>query len=180
MSQDPLEYQNDIGIRIDDLMGAAHHYVGSLATALAALPAAAWDGYDDNAFQAALAQWLSAAKNFGGTANLPADEQMAKDLERAMWAAWMPRLSCGQIVQGGVVPDAYLGDKSGAVPGAGGAYLKDLYASIRGPIAARLGALNILNEAGVGIHWYQSSESEDKPLIDWASRFKLEPWAEGQ
>jgi hypothetical protein len=161
--RDPLGFQNDVGIRVDDLMKTADNYLANLDTALAALPPEAWDHYNDNAFQSALNQWLSAVKRFGGTAYLPSDDQMARDLARGLWAAWMPTLK-RQIVQGGNTQD----DGSGWLPGEKGGYLADVYSSVPSPIEQRFSVLGIPDDAGGG---------DAKALIAWASAFTVNAWA---
>jgi hypothetical protein len=111
---------------------------------------------------------------------------MAFDLERAMWAKWMPRLrtvstmtpfDSGYEVRGRVgdrLP-GHLVQPAAARPGlpAEADLTKEDYAAVKGPIENRFRELKILQEAGLpdGIHWYHSAQSEDTKLLAWARRF---------
>ena len=93
-------------------------------------------------------------------------QDMTRDLERALWAKWIPRLkTVSRQVSGG---DAYNWGYSDQVG-------QDVasYEGVPGPIADRFEILGILSEAGLsGISkWNSANESEYTKLKAWADRF---------
>jgi hypothetical protein len=132
-----------------------------------------WDGWGEEGAQVALDSWWDGDGRSPGAGALwgtyDKTEQkvnvMARDLERAMWAKWIPRLRIVSIIQpsGDLPSSSYFPQVGERV---------ENYAGVKGPIEDRFRELNILKEAGLdGIHWYNSAASEDTKLIDWANRF---------
>ena len=124
-----------------------------------------WNTYDDNQFQTRKAEWLMAADKFAGQDSLPSDEKMVQDLERGIWAKWIPGLHTTEQVC------EWTCAKTGIVT------TREEFESIYSPVEDRFKELGILKEANVEIHWYQSAEKEDRKLMAWASQFHLLPWA---
>jgi hypothetical protein len=133
-----------------------------------------WDGWSQAEAQWAIDSWWDGDGRSPGAGALWGMDvstseknvkDMARDLERAMWAKWIPRLrTVSTMASGGNAYDWGSSDQVGQQV--------ENYAGVKGPIEDRFRELNILQEAGLdGIHWYNSAASEDTKLIAWANRF---------
>jgi hypothetical protein len=160
VSIDPLKYQNDLLDRIKNLERPALGYIGNMITDMKTWPKQKWLEYDDSKFQTEQANWKTQADRLGGPDLLPKADVMADDLERGMWAAWMPALRTVEHHT-----DVLIGPDD-----------IEAFKSISGPLEERFKALGILQAAGVTVKWTQFAETEDRPLMDWAKKFTVPTW----
>ena len=123
-------------------------HFGRIKSEWAAAPLEKWDSYTEAKQVAEHAAWLRRAAALAGKDSLPSIGTMADELERGIWAAWLPGLK-----------------QTYTVSGRNSSRKMDQYASVGSAIEDRLEKLGILKAAGVEIHWYQSAESEGKGLI---------------
>jgi hypothetical protein len=86
------------------------------------------------------------------------DKDMADELERGIWAKWMPQLKRGT---------RFVGKED---------RVKVDYEGVGSAIEDRLADLGILEMANVRIHWYHSAESEDTKLIAWAQSYQVKDY----
>ena len=91
-SQEPLEFQNGLEIQIDKVKLKALSFLHTMATKIKDMPDAAWDKYDDREFITAYQDWQKEVNGLADEDDLPDDKTMADDLERLIWALWVPRL----------------------------------------------------------------------------------------
>jgi hypothetical protein len=117
-----------------------------------------WEGYDEKEQLAELEDMMREADLMAGRKFLPTDEEMADELERGIWAQWMPQLNRGTKIVGKA--DRVVTE----------------YDGVGSAIEERLDKLGILRMANVSIHWYHSAESEDTQLIAWAQRYKVKDY----
>ena len=68
-------------------------HITLLATKIKDMPDAAWDKYDDRVFITAYQDWQKEVDGLADVDDLPDDKTMADDLERLIWALWVPRLA---------------------------------------------------------------------------------------
>ena len=73
------------------------------------MPDAAWDKYDDRVFTTAYQDWQKEVDGLADVDDLPDDKTMADDLERLIWALWVPRLRTKEIFDrlGGRIESSY-------------------------------------------------------------------------
>jgi hypothetical protein len=157
VSIDPLVFQNERENAVSEAKIKVLEHFGRIKREWAAAPLEKWDGYTEARQVAEHGAWLRRAATLAGKDSLPSIGTMADELERGIWAAWLPGLKSTRSVAG---HSGY----SGKV---------DLYASVGGEIEDRLEELGILKAAGVEIHWYQRAETEGKGLIAWAQGYKV-------
>jgi hypothetical protein len=100
---------------------------------------------------------VSQADTLAGKEDLPSIDVMSDELERGIWAAWMPGLQGRRMV---------------TIRGVEGTMADD-YKSVGSAIEERLDKLGILKMANVQIQFWQSAEFEDRKLIAWAQGYKV-------
>jgi hypothetical protein len=91
-SQEPLEFQDDLVSQIDKIEGPAMLFLTRMASKIKSLRPEAWDDYDDGEFQAGYEKWQREAYQLAGVTDLPDEKEMADELERFIWALWIPGL----------------------------------------------------------------------------------------
>ena len=96
-SQEPQEFQNGLEIQIDKVKIKALSFLHNMITKIKDLPDAAWDKYDDREFTTAYQDWQKEVDGLADEDDLPDDKTMADDLERLIWALWVPRLHSKEI-----------------------------------------------------------------------------------
>ena len=108
-SQEPLEFQNGLEIQIDKVKLKALSFLHTMATKIKDMPDAAWDKYDDREFITAYQDWQKEVNGLADEDDLPDDKTMADDLERLIWALWVPRLHTKEIFDrlGGRIESSY-------------------------------------------------------------------------
>jgi hypothetical protein len=178
VSVNPLYFQDQLEDYILELEEMAVEYLGKVNNEMANWPKKKWDSYDNTEFQTAIGWWRKEADYLAGVESLPGGRKasskyqiqaMAWELERGMWAKWMPSL---RTIRSQEAPAyrAELRFPSNTI----------VYESLCTSLTDRFADLAILKEAGVTPHWWKSAESEDKPLIAWAAKYKSKPWAKGE
>jgi hypothetical protein len=159
---EPLRYQNSLENKIDAWRRDALQFIIDRENQIDALPLEKWDNFDELAFQKLFdTVWDKLPLGMSEKTSEKDIDDMARDLERAMWAVWMPRL---KTVQYFWTRPVYVGEEPELRP-------SDSYEGVKGPVEDRFKALNILQEAGTTISMWHSAESEDTKLIAWADRF---------
>ena len=137
---DPLVFQNEHENKVE----------------WAAAPLEKWDTYTEEKQLTAHGAWLRQAATLAGKDSLPSIDVMADELERGIWANWMPGLKCSRML----MTKNYAGKV-------------DEYESVDSAIEDRFAKPGILKMADTEIHWYQRAETEDKKLIAWAQGYKI-------
>jgi hypothetical protein len=156
VSIDPLQFQNDRENAVSEAKKKVDERFAKIDLEWASADLNEWDGYDEKKQRAELDDLLRQAGTLAGEEDLPSPDDMAEELERGIWAQWMPQLKRVK----------YYASKAGGGP-------KDDYASVGSAIEKRLDKLGILDMADVTIHWYHSAEPEDRKLIAWAQGYKV-------
>jgi hypothetical protein len=159
ISQDPQSFQNDKENEVSQDKIAVFQYFAKIKDDWAKSSLDQWDNYEEKVQTAAHDLWKSEAVQLAGKDDLPSDEMMQMELERGLWAKWMPSLESYDYNK----PD-YVLDHS-------------KYKSIGSAIEERFKLLGILRMADVSIHWYQKAKSEDLKLIAWANSYKVQDYA---
>jgi hypothetical protein len=173
----PLECERMMADKVSGWKLTAFAKVDELINTIQRKPEEDWDLWDEETAQDTIDLWWEGdGKSPGADALWGMDpakseedrKRMAYDLERAMWAKWMPRL---RTAPGFHLPIVGIFD-----PSYGGKRWD--YEDVKPSIEARFkkkeeGGLNIFVEAGMdGIHWYKSRRLEAETLISWAGRFR--------
>ena len=178
-SQEPLEFQNGLEKQINKVEGKAMIFLSKLAHKIKALPPtdAAWDNYDDSKFTTAYQNWQKEANGLADEDDLPDDQTMADDLERLIWALWVPRLRTKEIYDrlGGRIESSY---RISERVNAGELKEVDVYARVYKPINDRFVALGIETKKETDL----SRDKEDKLLIAWGEKYlrNVQPWVSGE
>lgn len=92
---DPLKYQNELLISIENAGKELAENFGKIYQALEKMPPESWDHYDDTKQLKKHMEWENKSRGFAGVQDLPQragkpDEQrMADELERAIWAEYI-------------------------------------------------------------------------------------------
>jgi hypothetical protein len=137
------------------------------------------NSYDNKEFQSWIGWWHKEADLLAGLESLPGGKRasedyqvnaMAWDLERGMWARWIPTLHTVRKVR--VVHWTPIGSEE--------TWDEHDYETLYKPVTDRLAALAILKQAHVEPHWWKSAKAEDEPLMAWAAKYKVKPWALGE
>jgi hypothetical protein len=169
-SQDPQEFQNGLEKQVDALKLKALDFLGRMITKIKNTHGAAWDKYDDSEFQTAYQDWKKEVNGLADQKDLPADpNRMADDLERTIWAVWVPRLRTRTKPKEKPDNRTYRGDsfdfRGGEV---------DVYARVYEPVDDRFVALGIETQEQTDL----PKQEEDKLLIAWGEKYlrNLQPW----
>lgn len=167
VSEEPLEYQNSLVKQLDTVHLTILASLRKLADRIRDTPPEGFDKYNDADTRTAFQNWQKEANEFAGKNDLPSEATMADDLERGIWAAWMPALKTsevrpGRCSYGGCVPTTNI----------------EVYVPLRKPVNDRFVALGIETEEQTD--W--NREKEDTFLIDWAGKFlqNVQPWVKGK
>ena len=108
---------------------------------------------------------------------MPDDQTMADDLERLIWALWVPRLRTKEIYDrlGGRIESSY---RISERVNAGELKEVDVYARVYKPINDRFVALGIETKKETDL----SRDKEDKLLIAWGEKYlrNVQPWVSGE
>jgi hypothetical protein len=167
-NSDPLTFQNRLENRISSFLKAFREMTAREWDGLRQLPDQVWDSWDAAKQRAAYDRLLKEIQEMKGMArtNDKIVADLADDLEKYIWANWIPRLRR--------ITSQSLG---GSSPG----WSMYEYSSVSSPFTAsavesRLSELGILEEAGVKIKWLQDAGIEVEKLIDWAHGYTPEPW----
>jgi hypothetical protein len=125
-----------------------------------------WENFDNMNAKLAYQEFKRQADELAGSKDLPDVKTMTDDMEKYIWALWVPRLhrkEWGWSTPGG--------------PG-GGMVIRDAYDRLRAPIDDRLVALHIETEDQTD----DDRETEDKRLIKWSEGYlrELQPWVTGK
>jgi hypothetical protein len=159
VSIDPLVFQNERENAVSEARMKVLEHFGMIKVAWASAPLETWDNYNEAEQIAGHNAWIDEATQMAGKDLLPSIDVMADELERGIWAAWMPGLKTGT--------HTFVNAKTGYVSRV------DDYASVGSAIEDRFDKLGILKLASVEIHWYQSAGSEDTKLIAWGQGYKV-------
>jgi hypothetical protein len=168
-SQEPLEFQDDLVTQIDNVESPALIFLKKMADKIKTMPDKAWDKYDDSEFQAAYRDWQNQASQLADKNDLPDDKTMADDLERFIWALWVPRLH--HMQGGGRTYDFDTGMSYSNPP-------EEVYERVRKPIDDRFVALGIETEEETDL----PRKEEDTKLIAWGEWYfrNVQPWVSGK
>jgi hypothetical protein len=169
-SQEPLEFQDNLVTQIDRVEHKALIFLKKLADKIRDTPDAAWDKYDDREFQTAYQDWQKEANGLADVDDLPDDKTMADDLERFIWALWVPRLHTKEIKSS---HRTYYGEDF--------EYDRrevDVYARVYKPVDDRFVALGIETQDETDLR----RDKEDKLLIAWGEKYlrNVQPWVSGE
>lgn len=129
-----------------------------------------WDKYDDTKAQKAYQDFLEQADGLAGTALLPTEEKMADELEKFIWALWIPSL---YHVDRHRVKRTYHGEPLDYE------VENEVYVPVRKPVNDRLVALGFETDDETDYN----REKEDKLLIKRAEdylRYEMKPWVSGK
>jgi hypothetical protein len=163
---EPLRYQNSMMNKVDAWEKEQVQFISDLDDAIDAAPLEKWDDFNELLFRTVIDRaWENLPLGMAENTDEKDVDAMARDLERGMWAKWMPRLkSVSRLTSGGDVYNwGYSEDVGKEITS---------YEGVKSPVEVRFKELNILSEAGLdGIHWYNSADSEDTKLISWANRY---------
>ena len=168
-SQEPLEFQDGLVQQINKVEGKAMIFLNKLAHKIKDLPAAdaAWDNYDDSKFTTACQNWQKEANGLADEDDLPDDQTMADDLERLIWAMWVPRLRTQERKVSYINAEAIeYGDDV------------DVYARVYKPVDDCFVRLRIVTQKETDL----SRDKEDKLLIAWGEKYlrNVQPWVSGE
>ena len=168
-SQEPLEFQDNLVAQIDNVEGPALGFLKKMADKLKTMPDDAWDNYDDSEFQSAYQKWRNEAGQLADVNDLPDEKTMTDDVERFIWALWVPSLH--HLEGGGRTYDFDSGMSYSNPP-------EDVYERVRKPIDDRFVALGIETEDETDL----PREQEDKKLIAWSRSYfgNVQPWINGK
>ncbi len=169
-SQEPLEFQNGLEIQIDKVKLKALSFLHTMATKIKDMPDAAWDKYDDREFITAYQDWQKEVNGLADEDDLPDDKTMADDLERLIWALWVPRLHTKEIKSS---HRTYHGEDFEY-----GRREVDVYARVYKPVDDRFVALGIETQDETDLR----RDKEDKLLIAWGEKYlrNVQPWVSGE
>jgi len=169
-SQEPLEFQDDLETQIDKIKGKALVFLHNMITKIKDLPDAAWDKYDDREFQTAYQDWQKEVNRLADDDDLPDDKTMANDLERLIWALWVPRLHTKEIRSRHRTfhGDDFEYDRREV----------DVYARVYKPVDDCFVRLGIETRKETDL----SRDKEDKLLITWGEKYlrNVQPWVSGE
>ncbi len=157
VSINPQKFQNDRENAVSEAIIKVYDRFAAIKLEWAKWPLQWWNGYDEKAQGAEFDTWLRQMDTMAGKDDLPSNQEMTDELERGIWAKWMPSLKKGRW---------YTTAKDDMK-------FKEEYEGVGSAIEARLKALGILDMADVTIHWYQRAKTEDRKLIDWAQNYKV-------
>jgi hypothetical protein len=158
VSEDPQIFQNDRENVVSEAKTRVFEHFGKIKAKWASAPLDAWDTYNDDIHLAAHKLWLADAFELAGKDDVPGVETIANEIERGIWAKWMPKLRYQDFNH-----PQYTSDTR--------------YKSIGSDIEDRLHELGILRMADVSIHWYHTAKSEDTKLIAWGAGYKVRDFA---
>jgi hypothetical protein len=168
VSQEPQEFQNQLGNRVSDFKIGAHDFFAKMWDFFRTAPEESWDKVQVDRIQRMTDDWLKQANEAGILAvsageDRAGDErsidEMAGEIERGFWQKWILGLNSPWQGRDGIGHNDFEAIHTG------------------GDIADRLKKLGILREAGVEItRWHEAIE-EDRPLMDWANnKYKPHPF----
>lgn len=145
VSEDPQIFQNQRANVVSEAKRKIFERFAKIHLDWAATPLEKWDGYDEAKQQKEYSDLEARADALAGGDKLPSVDDMADELERGIWAKWMPGLKSSQF----------------------------LMTKVSSAVEERLDKLGILRVADVAIHFWQSADYEDKKLIAWANGYKV-------
>ena len=159
VSQNPLVYQNDMLNYLDQLLIKVKEYVQQVVKKLEDQTMVVWDTFDPEKQKKIYFEKLGGSK-LAQVPNLPNVASMQKELERAMWAKWLPSLKrIEKQWRGGMHTGGYRDTT--------------VYDDPTSPVEDRLDKLGISKESGVGkLRGSWTWEDEVKKLISWANSYK--------
>jgi hypothetical protein len=168
-NQEPLEFQDDLVSQIDDIEAPALDFLSRMANRIKDTPDAEWDKYDDRKFQTAYQDWQKEANKLADVEDLPDEKTMTDDLERLIWALWVPRLYTREVRTSSRV---YHGEPFESQ------YEVDVYARVYRPVDDRFVALHIETQSDTDL----PRQEEDTKLIAWGKSYleKVKPWVKGE
>jgi hypothetical protein len=159
VSIEPDLYRGKLQKEVNKIDHVARSFLLDVATRIDNSSEEDWDYYNDNQFKAAYQAWQKDADKLWGASQLPAEDEMAKDLERYIWALWVPRLRHNE---------KHLLDKADIE------VERTYYVRVRKPIDDRFVALKIETEDQTD----DDRATEDERLIKWAADYvrNMKPW----
>ena len=168
-SQEPQQFQNTLVLQIGKVKIKALSFLHDMITKIKDLPDKEWDKYDDRAFTTAYEDWKKEAGGLADEDDLPDDKTMADDLERLIWALWVPRLhtkemrSRYRLFHG----EQFEYDRREV----------DVYARVYKPVDDCFVRLGIETQDQTDL----SRDEEDKLLIAWGEKYlrNVQPWVGG-
>lgn len=172
-SIDPDLFRGKLEAQIRAVEHVALNFLSALATKIRNCPEEAWDNYDDSQFQAAFRDWQNEANKLADADDLPkGDEVMANELERLIWALWIPRLRQVETWGSGCHYKSIFNWWCDS----GGKSVE--YVKVYDPVDNRFVALGIENQSETN----DDRETEDKRVIRWAEAYmsNLKPWVGGK
>ena len=176
-SQEPMEFQNGLEIQIDKVKLKALSFLHTMATKIKDMPDAAWDKYDDREFQTAYQDWQKEVNGLADEDDLPDDKTMADDLERLIWALWVPRLRTKEIYDqlGQRIESSY---RISERVNTGELKEVDIYARVYKPVDDCFVRLGIETRKETDLR----RDKEDKLLIAWGEKYlrNVQPWVSGE
>jgi hypothetical protein len=159
VSIDPMLFRGQRIKAVHEARIKTHEQLAQIYTDWAKADPWDWEGYDEKEQLAELEDMMTEADTMAGRKFLPSsDKDMADELERGIWAKWMPQLKRGT---------RFVGKED---------RVKVDYEGVGSAIEDRLADLGILEMANVRIHWYHSAESEDTKLIAWAQSYQVKDY----
>jgi len=169
---EPQVFQNERENAVSEAIIKVEDRFGDIQSEYASFPLEKWDDYTEEKQLADFKAWLKEADTLAGKDDLPSIDVMADELERGIWALWVPRLRTKFIYDrlGSRIDKT---ERMSERVNAGELKEGYDYASVGSAIEERLNKLGILKMANVQIHWYQSADTEDKKLIAWAQGYKV-------
>ncbi len=158
VSRNPLVYQNGV---TGPIINKRRQVLERFDTWLGDLLNASMSSYSDRArleqFRREIEAWTQRSNRLSGGAGLPEVEIMAQRLERDFWAEWIKQnlVSQGRSPRTGLTHNTYFS------PG--------------GAVEARLNALGITRDSGVGDFGWWTSDGEVAQLVIWARAYRVQP-----
>jgi len=163
VSQNPLTYQNEILNYLAELHLNVKAYIQEVHREFEDLPMAAWDNFDPEKQAKIYKEKLEASK-LAQPPSLPDVATMQNQLERGMWAKWLPSLKRTRSI--GMSPGSFEFNYSAEAE-------ETYYDDLTEPVEDRLDYLGISAESGVGKFrgtWTWSDEV--KKAVDWAYSYR--------
>ena len=114
--------------------------------------------FDAAHFQAKMDRWVKTSSHFDGTAQLPDVNTMAKELERGIWAKWIPG---NLVIQH---PEEVFGFETSEVSESFESPGRDAKAGFNIP--------GIPRDSGVGDFGAYTTDKEIQQVVDWASKYR--------
>lgn len=165
-NQDPANFETDLKTQVHKVAEPALAALTKMADKMDDLPLEAWDKFDLSEFQAAFQKFQDDSNQLADVDDLPDEKPMTDDLERFLWAVWIPRLHYTEVHPNtGAFDDVEFTDVE-----------EEVYYRVRDNVDNRFVALKIETQADTDL----PRKEEDTKLIAWSKdylRNGWKPWA---